>query len=73
MNIVTFKTFLPLLLFYNVYNTKLEGVFNLKLMIFAPLAVLITCIAMCVIIPIFEKENRKRGVLIQAIFRSNFV
>ena len=28
---------------------------------------------MCIIIPLIEKENRKRGVLIQTIFRSNFV
>ena len=73
MNVVTFKTFLPLLLFYNVYNTKLEGVFNLKLITFAPICVLTICIIMCLIIPLIEKENRRRGVLIQAIFRSNFV
>lgn len=73
MNIVVFKTFLPLLLFYNVYKTKLEGVFNLKLMVFALLSILISCLFMCVVIPMLEKENKRRGVLIQAIFRSNFV
>lgn len=73
MNKVTFKTFLPLLLFFNVYKTNLDGVFNLKLVIFAPSTILISCISMCFIIPIIEKENRKRGVLVQAIFRSNFV
>lgn len=73
MNTVVFKTFLPLLLFYNIYNTKLEGVFNPKLMLFAPISILISCLSMCVLIPIIEKENKKRGVLVQAIFRSNFV
>ncbi|GAA0078206.1 AEC family transporter [Clostridium sp. CTA-5] len=73
MNKVTFKTFLPLLLFFNVYKTNLDGVFNLKLVIFAPSTILISCISMCFIVPIIEKENRKRGVLVQAIFRSNFV
>ncbi|MBW6410459.1 AEC family transporter [Clostridium weizhouense] len=73
MNKVTFKVFLPLLLFFNVYKTNLKGVFNLKLVIFAPSIILVSCISMCFIIPIIEKENRKRGVLVQAIFRSNFV
>lgn len=73
MNVVTFKTFLPLLLFYNVYNTKLEGVFNGKLMLFAVLAILATCVVIGIIIPMIEKENSRRGVLIQAIYRSNFV
>lgn len=73
MNVVTFKTFLPLLLFYNVYNTKLEGVFNGKLMLFAVLAILTTCVVIGIIIPMIEKENSRRGVLVQAIYRSNFV
>lgn len=73
MNSVTFKTFLPLLLFYNVYKTKLDEAINSKLMIFAPTAIFSACILATIIILIIEKENKKRGVLIQAIFRSNFV
>ena len=73
MNNLIFKTFLPMLLFINVYNTKIEGGINMRLMIFAPAAILITFLSACIIIPFVEKENRKRGVLVQAIFRSNFV
>ena len=73
MNNVTFKIFLPTLLFYNVYKTNLDGVFNIKLMIFAPSSIVISCLFMCIIIPLIEKENARRGVLIQTIFRSNFV
>lgn len=73
MNSVTFKTFLPLLLFYNVYKTKLDETINTKLMIFAPIVIFVACILALITILIIEKENRKRGVLIQAIFRSNFV
>lgn len=73
MNNVTFKTFLPLLLFYNVYKTKLDGAINAKLMIFAPTAILTACILATIVILILEKENKRRGVLIQSIFRSNFV
>lgn len=73
MNNVTFKTFLPLLLFYNVYKTDLDGTINKKLMIFAPTVIFIVCITTTILILMIEKENKRRGVLIQAIFRSNFV
>lgn len=73
MNNVTFKTFLPLLLFYNVYKTDLDGTINKKLMIFAPTVIFIVCIITTILILMIEKENKRRGVLIQAIFRSNFV
>lgn len=73
INNLIFKTFLPMLLFFNIYNTKIEGNLNIKLMIFAPASILISCIGSCIIVPLIEKENKKRGVLVQAIFRSNFV
>lgn len=73
MNTVVFKVFLPLLLFMNVYQTDIKGVFNLKLMLFAIISVLLIFIISWIFICFIEKENRKRGVLIQAIFRSNFV
>jgi len=73
MNSITFKIFLPLLLFYNIYKTNLKGAINLKLMCFAIISVILTFIVLCILIPLIEKDNKKRGVLIQGIFRSNFV
>lgn len=73
MNNITFKVFLPLLLFYNIYKTDLNGAINLKLIFFALLSVTITFVILCIFIPFIEKDNKKRGVLIQGIFRSNFV
>ncbi|WP_293981409.1 AEC family transporter [uncultured Clostridium sp.] len=73
INNLIFKTFLPMLLFFNIYNTKIEGTINIKLMIFASSAILISCIGACILIPFIEKDNKKSGVMVQAIFRSNFV
>jgi len=73
MNNITFKTFLPLLLFYNIYKTDLNGAINLKLIFFALTSVTLTFVILCIFIPLIEKNNQKRGVLIQGIFRSNFV
>ena len=73
MNNATFKVFLPTLLFYNIYTTDLGSVFNPKLMIFATISIIVLFLALFLFIPIIEKDNRKRGVMIQGIFRSNFV
>ncbi|WP_346912329.1 AEC family transporter [Clostridium sp.] len=73
MNSITFKTFLPLLLFYNIYKTDLNGAINLKLIFFALISVTLTFVILCIFIPLIEKNNQKRGVLIQGVFRSNFV
>ena len=73
MNNVTFKSFLPMLLFYNIYKTDLKGVFNLKLMLFAASCVIILFLVLYLIVPIIEKDNKKRGALLQGLFRSNFV
>ena len=73
MNKAVFKSFLPILLFYNVYNTDLKSGLNPKLMIFASSCVFIMFLLLCLLVPLFEKENKRRGVIIQGIFRSNFV
>lgn len=73
MNNVAFKIFLPILLFYNIYTTDLENVFNPKLMVFACLSVIILFVILILFIPVIEKDDSRRGVMIQGIFRSNFV
>ncbi len=73
MNNITFKSFLPMLLFYNIYKTDLHGVFNLKLIMFSVTCVLVLYSLLYLIVPLIEKDNKKRGALLQGLFRSNFV
>ena len=73
MNNITFKSFLPMLLFYSIYKTDLQGVFNLKLMIFSATCVIALYLFLYLIVPLIEKDNKKRGALLQGLFRSNFV
>ncbi|MGM9536257.1 MAG: AEC family transporter [Intestinibacter sp.] len=73
MNKVVFKVFLPVLLFYNVYTTDLGEALDLKLILYAASGVIILFLLLLLIVPRLEKENPKRGVLIQGVFRSNFV
>ncbi|HLW22575.1 MAG TPA: AEC family transporter [Sphaerochaetaceae bacterium] len=73
MNNVTFRVFLPLLLFMNIYTADLESSISLRLIGFAITALLVLFALAMLIVPRFEPTNRKRGVIIQAICRSNFI
>lgn len=73
MNVMVFKAFLPILLFKNIYTCDLSISFDPRLLIFSVVAILaLFLLGFLVILPI-EKENSRRGVLIQDIFRSNFI
>lgn len=73
INKLVFKVFLPIYLFYSIYSTDLSVAFNPKVMIFAVLGILIWFLLLMITVPLFEKDNAKRGVMVQAMFRSNFV
>ena len=73
INKLVFKVFLPVYLFYSIYSTDLSVAFNPKVMIFAVLAILIWFLLLMFVVPLIEKDNAKRGVMVQAMFRSNFV
>ena len=72
MNKLCFKVFLPIYLFNNIATTNLAAAFNGKLLATAYLGVTAQFILLMILIPQLEKENPRRGVLIQAMFRSNF-
>ena len=72
MNKLCFKVFLPIYLFNNIATTNLAAAFNGKLLATAYLGVLGQFALLMFLVPRLEKENPRRGVLIQAMFRSNF-
>ena len=73
MNNLVFKVFLPILLFVDLYSTDLESVFNPTLVLFAGGSVLAAFFLSMAYDCLTEKSNKKRGALIQGIFRSNFI
>lgn len=73
INKLVFKVFLPVYLFYSIYSTDLSMAFNPKVMIFAVVGILVWFLLLMFMVPLFEKDNAKRGVMVQAMFRSNFV
>ena len=73
LNTLNFKLFFPFLMFNNIYGAKPEDLPSLTLMLAGPAAVVILILILMWIVPRIVKENPRRGVIIQAIFRSNFV
>ena len=73
MNKLVFKVFLPIYLFKSVYSSDLSAAINGKLILFSVVAILVWFMLLMLVIPCLEKTNEKRGVMIQGMFRSNFV
>jgi len=72
-NNFAFKVLLPVLLFNNIYISEISEDISLKFIAFAISIVLVTIGIMFIIVPKLERDNRNRGVIIQGLYRSNFI
>lgn len=73
MNRMVFRVFFFCMMFYNIYTTEIASVFRPRLMLFGAAGVLVTFALSLLLVPRFVPDDKKRGAMIQAIFRSNFV
>ena len=73
INTIAFRIFLPCLLYYNIYCSDLSGSFDPLLMAYAVGGVLLTFGLALGYTLLTEKLPERRGVLIQGMFRSNYV
>lgn len=73
LNRMVFRVFFFCMLFHSIYSTELATSFRPKLMIFGACGVLAVFALLMILVPRIEPDNRRRGVLVQAVFRSNFV
>ena len=73
LNALNFKLFFPFLMFNNVYSAKPEDMPSLKLILTGVISVTLLVVLLMAIVPRIVKENPRRGVVIQGIFRSNFI
>lgn len=73
MNRMVFRVFFFCLMFHSIYTTDLAATFRPQLMMFGAGAVILLFIFLMFFIPKIERQNKRRGVMVQAIFRSNFV
>lgn len=73
LNQLVFKAFFPLMMFNNMYQIDPGFEPNFRLMALAFGGLLILIVSMYLIVPCIVKGNPQRGVIIQALFRSNNV
>ena len=73
LNRAVFKVFFPFMTFYNIYKADASTLPSPVIMIFCGVSILLLEVILILIVPRIVKENRRRGVVIQAIYRSNFV
>ena len=72
LNKVVFRIFLPVLLFYNIYSTSIERLFNPRLVVFCLIGIFAVFALASALVPLIIPDDRRRGVIIQGIFRSNY-
>lgn len=72
MNGLVFRVFLPVMLCKNIMESSLESLMHPGIFVFAALGIVIMFAALYFLIPRIEPDNGKRGVMIQAIMRSNY-
>ncbi|MEG0049990.1 MAG: AEC family transporter [Clostridia bacterium] len=73
LNKLCFSVFLPAILFINVYDSDFSSSFQPRLVLFAIACVLAMFAVLMLLVPRFEKSNLRRGVMVQGIFRSNYI
>lgn len=72
-NTLVFKVFLPCMLFKNIYRSNIREQMQGGLCIFAAGSLLLLFALLCLIVPRVVKRENQQGVVIQGIFRSNYV
>ncbi|MDD4797672.1 MAG: AEC family transporter [Eubacteriales bacterium] len=72
-NKLSFRVILPMLLFYNIVSNDISGAVDAKLVGFAVASVLVLVGLLVAFLPLIVKERPKCGVLIQGVFRTNFL
>lgn len=73
LNKLIFQAFFPVMMFYNLYQTGETPAQTGRLAVVGIAGEVVLIALLLAIVPRLVKENSRRGVLIQAIYRSNFV
>ncbi len=73
MNGLIYKLFFPMMMFANVMDSDFSAGADWKLIATAVALIVTAFVALMLLVPRFEKRNARRGVLVQGIFRSNFL
>ena len=73
MNRLVALFLLPLLVFKNIYNAEIEELMNFNVLLYAFVGIVLEFLIATVLSFILTKEPKRRGVMIQGMFRCNYV
>lgn len=73
LNHMIFQIFIPTMLFVDVYQSDFTASVNQKLFLYTGGMVLLLFLLLCALVPRFVREKRDASVMIQGIYRSNYV
>ena len=73
MNKVFFRFFMPVMLFYSIYSSDLSAAVQPALIAYALGCTLLIFFVSLALVKRLEPERRRRGVIVQGLFRSNLV
>ena len=73
MNRMVFRVFFFFMMFYNIYISDPGTAFQPLLMLFGAGGVLLTALVFTGVVCRIEPDNARRGPMIQAVFRGNYV
>ena len=73
MNTVAFNVLIPSMVFYNIYTADLTLMADPRLLGFSFLSITAVFLLLMFLVPRFEKDPAKIGVIVQGSFRSSFV
>ncbi|MGI5824843.1 MAG: AEC family transporter [Bacillota bacterium] len=72
-NKLCFNVFLPCLLFNNIYSVDIHSAFDWKLLLFITVSLIALFAVIWILVTAICKNNYRRGVMIQGMYRSNFI
>ena len=73
VNAMVFQIFFFCMMFYNIYTADFDKTFRPQLMCFAFFGILGLFFVAIAVVCLVEKQDFRRGAMVQAIYRSNYV
>lgn len=73
LNKICFRSFLPIMIFYNIYQSDLHADFSVSVLIYAIAVVFLTFLGSMLLVRLRFPGSGNQSVVIQGIYRSNFV